>query len=198
MNEYPGISSSRLCHGIPAGPQEGDAHTHRDQECQGIVYEDMRGVIRGLEQPDDEEIIEHHRDHGPGDPDPGKVCKGKIPCSEPPPGDCLIVTGVNTAVMIHPMIPATGEKNSTSDARYPNNQSTVPTPTVSLIQSSIQGVFVIREDIPYYGAEDAMLHRPGSTIRTVPDTEKGQGEGQYDEDDGEVQTEDHGESHLKR
>jgi hypothetical protein len=62
----------------------------------------------------------------------------------------------------------------------------------------MQGVFVIREDIPYYGAEDAMSHRTGSTIRTVPDTEKGQGEGQSDENGEEVQTGDHGESHLKR
>jgi hypothetical protein len=43
-----------------------------------------------------------------------------------------------------------------------------------------------------------MSHRTGSTIRTVPDTEKGQGEGQQDDDDEEVQTGDHGESHLKR
>jgi len=52
----------------------------------------------------------------------------------------------------------------------------------------MSGFFVIREDIPYYGVEDAMSHRTGSTIRTVPDTEKGQGEGQHNEDGEEVQT----------
>jgi hypothetical protein len=41
---------------------------------------------------------------------------------------------------IQPMIPAYGEKNNTSDARYPISHKPVPMPAVSFIHSFIEDV----------------------------------------------------------
>jgi len=81
------VFSAQIPRLFPRCPAQVQADSHRDEECQGIVHEHIGAVIRGLEQQDDEQVVEHNRDHGPCGPDPRVIREGKVPCPEPPPRD---------------------------------------------------------------------------------------------------------------
>jgi hypothetical protein len=48
------------------------------------------------------------------------------------------------------MLLANGDKNRRIDARYPNNQKSMPSPTVSLIHSSMRNIFAV-SNVMIYG-----------------------------------------------
>jgi hypothetical protein len=64
------------------------ADSHWYQEGKGIVHEYVNLVIGRLEKADDEQVVEHNSNNGPCHTDHCVIGEGKVPCPEPPPGNC--------------------------------------------------------------------------------------------------------------
>lgn len=69
---------------LPA-PVQIQANPHRYQERQGLVHEHICFIVGGLEQLDNEQVVQDNGDNGPDYTDLDKIQKGEVSFTEPQP-----------------------------------------------------------------------------------------------------------------